>query len=86
MTQYMESLVDSTADCRELKACHETLLLALKLLALEHPKDVTRYAIPARLMGDDMVRRILRQRCDFSKSDQDAIAAVKINIVEQDFR
>jgi len=79
-TQYLESLVDSAADCRELKACHEGLLLTLKVLLLEQPKDVTRYNIPARLLDENGVRAILNRRCDYSKSDQDAIANVKINL------
>ncbi len=80
--QYLESLVDSAADCRELKVCHEGLLLTLKVLLLEQPKDVTRYSIPARLLDEEGVRRILCRRCDFSKSDQDAIANVKINLIK----
>lgn len=77
-TLYLEELVDSLADCRLLKAAHEGLLLALKVLLLEQPKDVSRYRIPARLLSEGDVRRILSRRCDYSRSDQDAIANVKI--------
>ena len=81
MVSYLESLVDATEDCLELKACYEGLILTLKILSMEQPKDIMRFQIPGRLLSEAAVRAIFGRRSDFSKSDQDAIATVKITVI-----
>ena len=81
MVTYLEGLIDCTEDCLELKGVFESLLLSLKILSMEQPSDIVRYRISTRLLTEDKVRSVFRQRSDFNKSDTDAISTVRINMV-----
>jgi len=64
------------------KAAFAALVWTTKLLALDQPADIRRYAVPATGLDppltEERVRALLARRVDFSR---DAVQRVKINFV-----
>lgn len=82
MSYYIEHLIDhlEPADIALVKDIFSPLSLAMKILTLDAPGDIRRYAIPAGSLDEDTVRRILSRRIDFSK---EAITKVRITVISK---
>jgi hypothetical protein len=76
----MEELVDhlDNEHVSTVKQTFAALNLALKLLTLDAPGDIRRYALDRRLLSEEQVRAVLGRRVDFSA---DAVAKVKLSMV-----
>eukprot|EP01041_Mallomonas_annulata_P003569 gene3569-7096_t len=71
----LEQSVDSILE--GVRLAFAPLLLALKILTLDQPGDIRRYTIPRNTLDEDIIRKIMSCRTDFSV---EAIAKVKLNI------
>ena len=81
MEAYLEELVDhlDPAHIHTVKQCFVPLNLALKILTLDAPGDIRRYALSRAVLGEEQVRRVLGRRVDFSV---EAVARVKLTMVD----
>jgi hypothetical protein len=81
VTEYAEALVDhlDPENIQTVKATFASLSLALKLLTLDAPADIRRYALNKALLSEEQVRAVLSRRAEFSA---DAVAKVKLNMVD----
>lgn len=77
ITRYFDDVLDDGS-----KNIHKALggaAWAAKMLTLDQPGDVRRYAVPSEALRDEVaVRALLARRVDFSK---DAVARVKITMI-----
>lgn len=81
VTQYAELLVDhlDPVNIQTVKATFAALNLALKVLTLDSPGDIRRYALNRALLSEEQVRAVLGRRTEFPA---EAVAKVKLNMVD----